>query len=46
MMPYKYTKAMVRSSESDTNFFDIVAVVFKWNTLTPYLFKSVYIVYK
>ena len=33
MMLYKYTKAMVRSPDSDTDFFDIVVWVFQRDTL-------------
>ena len=38
MMVYKNTKVKVRSSDRDTDFFDIVASVLKEDTLTSYLF--------
>ena len=38
MMLYKDTKAMVRSPDGDTDFFDIAAGVLQGDTLTPYIF--------
>ena len=38
MMLYKNTKVKVRSSDGDTNYFDIVAVVPQGDILAPYLF--------
>ena len=38
MMLYRNTKVKVRSPDSDTNFFDIVAGVLQRDTLAPYLF--------
>ena len=38
MMLYKNTKAMVRSPDGDTDFFDIVAGVLQGDTLAPFLF--------
>ena len=38
MMLYKNSKVKVRSSEGDTNYFDIVARVPQGDTLAPYLF--------
>ena len=38
MMHYKNTKAMVRSPDSDTDFFDLVARVLKGDTLASFLF--------
>ena len=37
MMSYKNIKILVRSSELDTNFFDIVAEVLQGDTLVPYM---------
>ena len=37
-MLYENTKAMVHSSDGDTDFFDIFAEVFHCNALAPYLF--------
>ena len=39
MTHYKNTKAMVRSPDGDTNFFDIVAWVLQGDTFAPYLFR-------
>ena len=36
-MLYKNTKAIVRSSDSDTDLFDIVAGVLAGDTLVPYM---------
>ena len=38
MMLYRNTKVKVRSSDGDTDYFDIVAGVLQGNTLAPYLF--------
>ena len=38
MILYKNTKVKVRSSDEDTEYFDIVAVVLQGDTLAPYLF--------
>ena len=38
MMLYKNTKVKVRSSDGDTDYFDIVAGVLQGDTLAPYLF--------
>ena len=38
IMPYKNTKAKVRSPDKDTDFFDIIAGVLQKDTLTRYLF--------
>ena len=38
MMLYKNKKVKVRSSDKDTDYFDIVAGVLQGDTLTPYLF--------
>ena len=38
MMLYKNTRAMVRSPDDDTGFFDIVAGVLQGNTFVPYMF--------
>jgi len=38
MMLYKDTKAMVRSPDGDTDFFDIAAGVLQGDTLAPYIF--------
>ena len=38
MMLYRNTKVKVRSSDGDTDYFDIVAGVLQWDTLAPYLF--------
>ena len=38
MILYKNTKVKVRSSDEDTEYFDIVAGVLQWDTLAPYLF--------
>ena len=38
MMLYRNTKLKVRSSDGDTNYFDIVAGVLQGNTLAPYLY--------
>ena len=38
MMLYKNTKVKVRSSDGDTDFFDMVAGVLQGDTLAPYLF--------
>ena len=38
MMPYRNTKVKVRSSDGDTDYFDIVAVVLQRDKLAPYLF--------
>ena len=38
MMLYKNKKSIVRSSDGDTDFLDIVAGVFQVNTLAPYMF--------
>ena len=38
MMLYKDTKAMVRTPDGDTDFFDIVAGVLQGDTLAPYIF--------
>ena len=38
MMLYKNTKAMLRSPDGDTDFFNIVAKVLQGDTLAPYLF--------
>ena len=35
---YEDTKAVVRSPDRDTHFFDIVATVLQGDTLAPYLF--------
>ncbi len=37
MMFYKNMKAMIRSSDGDTDFFNIVTAVLTWDTLAPYL---------
>ena len=37
-MLYKYTKVKVRSSDWDTDYFDILAGVLQGDTLAPYLF--------
>ena len=37
-MLYKNTKVKVRSSDGDTNYFEIVAGVLRGNSLAPYLF--------
>ena len=37
-MLYKDTKAMVRSPDGDTDFFDIAAAVLQGDTLAPYIF--------
>ena len=37
MMLYKNTKVKVPSSDVDTDYFDIVAVMLQGDTLTPYL---------
>ena len=37
-MMYKNIKAIVRSPAGDTNFFDIVAGVFRRDILAPYIF--------
>ena len=39
MMLYRNTKVKVRSSDGDTDYFDIVAGVLQWDTLAPYLFS-------
>ena len=38
MMPCKNLKAMVRSGDGDTDFFEIVAEVLQRDTLVPYMF--------
>ena len=38
MILYKNMKAMVHSSDRDTDFFDIFSGVLPGDTLTPYLF--------
>ena len=38
MMLYRNTKVKVRSSDGDTDYFDIVAGVLHGDTLAPYLF--------
>ena len=38
MMLYKDTKAMVRSPDGDTDFFDIATGVLQGDTLAPYIF--------
>ena len=38
MTLYKNTKVKVRSSDGDTDYFDIVAGVLQGDTLAPYLF--------
>ena len=38
MMLYRNTKVKVRSSDGDTNYFDIVASVLQRDTLAPYLY--------
>ena len=38
MMLYRNTKVKVRSSDGDTDYFDIVASVLQRDTLAPYLF--------
>ena len=38
MIRYKYTKAMVRSPDGDTKFFNIVAGVLQGDTQAPYMF--------
>ena len=38
MMLYKNTKVKARSSDGDTDYFDIVAGVLQGDTLAPYLF--------
>ena len=38
MLLYKNTKAIVRSPDGDTDFFDIVAGVLQGDTLATYLF--------
>ena len=38
MMLYRNTKVKVRSSDGDTDYFDIVSGILQGNTLAPYLF--------
>ena len=38
MMHFKNTKTIVRTTDGDTDFFDIIAGVLKADTLTPYMF--------
>ena len=38
MILYKSTKSMIRSSDEDTDFFDIVAGILEWNILAQFLF--------
>ena len=38
MMPYRNTKAKVRSPDGDIDYFDVVAGVLQGDTLAPYLF--------
>ena len=38
MILYRKTKAMVRSTDGDTEFFDVVEGVLQGDTLAPYLF--------
>lgn len=40
MILYKNTKAMVRSSDGDTDFFEIKAGVLQGDTLAPFLFVT------
>ena len=41
MMLNRNTKAMVRSTDGDTDFFDVVAGVLQRDTLAPYMFIAV-----
>ena len=45
MMLYKNTKATVRSSDEDTDFFDIKAGALKGYILAPYFLYSAYVTY-
>ena len=38
-MLYKKTKVMVRSSDDETNFFDLVSAVLHGDSLAPYLYN-------